>query len=116
MDGWRQASPGCRRANRIDGVSERHARLQVEGDGNRREKTLMAYGERRGGRSVMGKSAQRNRFASRRTDVDLAQELRILPEFRRGLHNHVILIQRAVHGRDLALAESVVKSVVNQLG
>ena len=47
--------------------------------------------------------------------VDLAQDLRILPEFRRHLHDHVILVQRRVHGGDLALAEGIVKRVVDQL-
>ena len=52
---------------------------------------------------------------ARRVHVDLAQEQRILPEFGRHLHDHVILIQRRIHGRDLAFAEGIVKGVVNQL-
>ena len=53
--------------------------------------------------------------ALRTAYVDLLQELRILPEARRRFHHHVILIERRIHGGDLALAKGVVQHVVDQL-
>ena len=43
------------------------------------------------------------------------QRVRVLLEARVHFHHHVILVQRRVHGRDLALAEGVVQRVVDQL-
>ena len=40
----------------------------------------------------------------------------LLGKFRSHFHDHVILVQRLVHDRDLALAEGVVQSVVNVRG
>src|ERR1700739_1872165 len=37
-------------------------------------------------------------------DVDAAQDLRALPELGRRFHDHVVLVQRMVDGRHLALA------------
>ncbi len=45
----------------------------------------------------------------------LLQKVGILPVLRRHFHHHVILVQRRVHGGDLALAEGVVQGVVDQL-
>ena len=41
--------------------------------------------------------------------------VRVLPELRVHFHHHVILIQRRVHRRDLALAEGVVERIVDRL-
>ena len=46
--------------------------------------------------------------------VDLIQHPRILPVARRDLHHHVILVERIVDGRHLALAERVVERVVDR--
>ena len=46
-------------------------------------------------------------------DIDVLQRLRALPVLRRDLHDHVVLVERVVDGRDLALAEGVVERVVD---
>ena len=75
----------------------------------------MIDGERGGLGRPRSQRAQRHLTPARRGDVDLVEELRILPEFGRGLHHHVILIQVRVHGRDLPLSEGIVYRVVDQL-
>jgi hypothetical protein len=50
-----------------------------------------------------------------RVDVHVAQGQGILPVLRRHFHHHVILVERLVHGGYLALAEGIVKRVVEQL-
>jgi hypothetical protein len=47
--------------------------------------------------------------------IDVLQGLGALPEARLDLHHHVILVERAVHDRNLALAEGVVERVVDEL-
>ena len=54
-------------------------------------------------------------MAGGRAHVNFAQKLRILPELRRRLHHHVVLVQRGVHGRDLPLAKRVVQCIVIEL-
>jgi hypothetical protein len=51
--------------------------------------------------------------ASAGADIDLVQRLRVLPEFRRHLHDHVVLILRRIDRRYLALAEGVVQRIVD---
>ena len=51
--------------------------------------------------------------AARGADVDVAQRFGALPELRRHLHDHVVLVQVVVDRRDLALAEGVVQRVVD---
>ena len=45
----------------------------------------------------------------------MLQTLRVLLKHRVHFHNHVILIQAGVHGRYLALSESVVEGVIDLL-
>ena len=47
--------------------------------------------------------------AARGADIDVLQRFGILPVLGRDLHDHVVLVQRVVDGRDLALAEGVVE-------
>ena len=46
-------------------------------------------------------------------NVKIAEVGRVLPPFRRGLHDDVILIQRSIERVDLALSEGIVQNVVN---
>ena len=115
LDGGRKADLAGRLSDGLDGIAQRDAGLQVERDGDRREQALVVHRERRDGRTVMGDGAQGNLLAAGRAHIDVAQGLRVLPVPRGGLHHHVILVQRLVHGRDLALAEGVVQRVVDQL-
>src|SRR5450631_654983 len=75
----------------------------------------MRHRQRRGGGGEVCQCVQRNRLPLGRSHINLAQELRVLPKFRRSLHDDVILIQRRVHGGYLPLSERVVQSVVDQL-
>ena len=75
----------------------------------------MTYRQRRGGWAVLGDGIQRNLLPTRRMHVNVTQGFRILQKFRRRFHHHVILIQRRIHGRHLALPEGVIEGVVDQL-
>src|SRR6266849_1795215 len=115
VDGSRKSDLGGRYINVIHGITQSHPRLQVEGHGHRWKQALVSYRQRRGGRRKRTESAQGDLLSSRRTHIDVAQGQWILPEFRRGLHDHVVLIQRAIHRRYRPLAESVIVSVVDEL-
>ena len=54
------------------------------------------------------------RIGAGRRNVNLVERARILPVARRDLHDDVILVERIVDGRDLTLAEGVVKRVVDR--
>ena len=99
----------------VHGIAQRHARLQVERNGDRREQALVVDGKRRELRPEMRERVERHLAAAGRAHVNIAQGLRILPEFRRDFHHHVILVQRRVHGGYLALAEGIVERGVDQL-
>ena len=45
--------------------------------------------------------------------IDVVQRLGALPEGRRHLHHHMILVLVLVDGRDLALAEGVIQGIVD---
>ena len=64
----------------------------------------------------MTDGVERHRTALRIVYIDLLQELGVLPKARRRFHHHVILIERRVHGGDLALAKRVIQHVVDELG
>ena len=49
-------------------------------------------------------------------NIDILQRVGALGKFRSHFHDHVILVQRLVHDRHLALAEGVVQGVVNVCG
>ena len=53
------------------------------------------------------------RIAARGADIDILQDRGVLPIARRDLHHDVILVDRAVDRRDLALAEGVVERIVD---
>ena len=93
------ATPGCRLNEMVT-------------DGNRPWWFTESGADRR---TEMREGAQRNLLPLGDAHVDIPQGLRILPEFRRHFHHHVILVQRCVHGGYLALAEGVVERVVDQL-
>ena len=48
--------------------------------------------------------------------MNLAEGLRVLPKLGRDFHHYKVLVQRGVHGRNFALAKSVVQRIVNDLG
>src|SRR5438132_1264658 len=68
----------------------------------------------RGG-PVPADRAERHHAALGGREIDFLEALGALPEARLDFHHHVILVERAVHDRNLALAESVVERVVDEL-
>ena len=70
--------------------------------------------ERRGVRRVLGERGQRHHTAAAGRQIDVLQPFRVLPERRRGLHDHVVLVQLRVHRRDLTLAERVVERAIDR--
>ena len=102
----------------FDSVAQRHTRREVERERHGRKLALMIHRDGRGGRLIFRDGAQRNDRADRAigcAQVDLVQSFGALPEFWIDLHNDMVLVQRAEHGRDLPLSESIVKCVVDQL-
>ena len=75
-DGGRQAHFDFGLVNGRNGIAERNALRQIEGDGGRRELALMRQRERRDALREMGERRQRHVDAARRLHVDFVQELR----------------------------------------
>ena len=102
----------------FDSVAQRHTRREAERERHGRKLALMIHRDGGGGWLIFRDGAQRNDRADRAigcTQVDLVQSFGALPEFWIDLHNDMVLVQRAEHGRDLPLSESIVKCVVDQL-
>ena len=64
----------------------------------------------------MRECRQRYRRAAAGAQVNILQRLSGLLILRRNFHDHMVLIQRPVHGRDLALSESIIERVIDVLG
>ena len=97
-------------------VTERQSRRKIEGERHRWKLALMGDDQRHVGRFVAGERAQGHLGAARRGDVNIFQSVGILPILRLHLHHHMILIERGVHGRHLALAKGIVERIVDGLG
>ena len=90
---------------------------QVEADGDGGKLPLMADRQRRNrGRRPFGEGGQ-GHFAARgrRAQKDLVERRRIALQRRQNLHDHVVAGELREILRDLALPESVVERVVDQL-
>ena len=97
-------------------VAQRRARREIERQRNHRELSLVIDGERNLDRLQLGKRAQRH---LRRLSIECTymsgQVPGVLLKLRLHFQNHVILVQLRENGRDLALAERVVQSIVDHL-
>ena len=98
----------------VDRVAERHARLQIEGYGRRREQALMVDHDRRRGDVAVDQGAERHLLRGRRIQIDIVERLRAALEARIDLEDDVVLIERGVDRRDDALAEGVAERVVDR--
>ena len=98
-----------------DRVAQGHAHGQVEGDGDRGQLALVV--DRQGGvlQLVVGEGGERHQRPLGRPDVDGVQGVGVLPVLGRHFHDHVVLVERGIHGGHLALAECVVECVVDEL-
>ena len=65
-------------------------------------------------RGEPGKAAQRHLDPVRPRHIDLRQRARLAAELRLDLEDHLVLVGRGVHRRDLALAERVIEGLVDQ--
>ena len=63
----------------------------------------------------MGKGRQRNLGSPGGAYEDILQRIRVLVKLRGHLHDHVILVQLPVHGRNLPLAKGIVQRVIHIL-
>ncbi len=83
--------------NTPDGVAERHARRQVEGDGNRRQLPKMRHRERADGGARHGHGTQGNQLSGRGTHVEQVQCIRIELELREQLQQHPVVVGRRIN-------------------
>ena len=89
------------------------ARRQVEGDGHRRELSLMVDRERSSRLPKVSKGRERYLCALAGDDVHALQCVRSELVARIDFQHHVVLVQGPVDGGDLALSEGVIENVVN---
>ena len=75
----------------------------------------MVHRKRRRPRLVMRECRERHHAAAGRAHVDVVERGRIQPEARVDHHHDVVLVQRRVRGRDLALTERIVEHGVDGL-
>ena len=98
-----------------DPVAEGGARREVERHGDYRKLPLMVHCEGRVHRLQVSKSAERHGSAHARLNVEMVQVRRILLKSGQRFHHNMVLIQLCKYRRDLALAEGVIKGVVEGL-
>src|SRR5580704_11057076 len=111
----RKADRPLRIRDRLSGFAQRNSRREVERDGDRRHLPLVIHGQRRVRRFVVSKRRQGHGRPGGRTKVNVLQGFRSLLELRRNLHDHVILVERPVHGGNLALTKGIVKRIIQGL-
>src|SRR5512139_1575755 len=95
--------------DRVYRLPEGYPGCQVEGGGYRRELALVIHREGCRRSLETSKRAERYHGSGGRTHIDVPECLGPLPELRRNLHHHVILVQKRVGDRHLTLAEGVVQ-------
>ncbi len=97
----------------VDGIAQGGTRRQVERKSDHGKLALMVQSERCFTGIEVREGAERHLRAIRGFDVNILQRFGILLKLRIDFHDDVILVQLREDGGDLALAESVVKRVVN---
>src|SRR6266478_6823026 len=97
----------------VYGVAKRPVGSQIERKSDHRKLPLMIERQSRVARVKPREGAERDLRAVGRFYINIFQRIRILLELRVHFEDHVILIELRENGRDQALAESVVKRVVN---
>ena len=116
-DRRRHADLARRLVDRVDGLAERDAGLQIERDGHRRELALMGDQQRADAVAVdVDEGRQRHRAAGqRRLDVKAVERREVLLQFGQDFQHHEIGFELGEILRDLALAEGIVQRVVDRL-
>ena len=99
----------------VDRVTECLARCEVERKRGCRELPLVRQPNRGGPLREVREGRQRNVGAFGRLHVNRVQEVRTFPPLLLERQNNVVLIDRLVHDRDLALAKSVIERRVHSL-
>ena len=113
LDAWRHVQFLLGALDGVDGVAQGGVRSQIEGKRDHGKLALVIQGQRRSARIEMRECAEGNLCAVGRFHVNVFQGVRILLELRIHLEDNVILIELRKDGGDLALAEGVVKRVIN---
>ena len=93
----------------------RHDRLWIPADGAHTRRSVARIPAPTSEVLANGKSAQRHRAAKGGLDINVVQFRRVPLEGRRRLHDEMILVQLREQGGNLALAESVVKRLIDLL-
>src|SRR3954471_498019 len=96
-------------------ITEGNVGCKVECQGDRWKLPLVANRERCPLPFEVRYRSKRNLSAGVGWDVDVFERVWIALELRSHFHNHVILIQRSVHGGHLTLTKRVVQHVINHL-
>ena len=101
--------------NRLRCLPQRNSGRQIERNRHRRHLALVIHGQRSIRRLKMREGRQRHRRSRGRAQINILQGFGSLLELRRNFHDHVILVQRPVHGGNLPLPKGVVESIVQGL-
>ena len=96
-------------------LSKRNSGSQVERNRDRRKLALVIHRQRNVGGHEVSERRQRYGRAAGGAQVNILQSLGRLLELRRDFHDHVVLVERTVHGGDLPLSEGVVERIVDVL-
>ncbi len=100
------------RLDAVDGIAQRDAGQQVEGDGHRRQLALVVDGQGLRLAGEAGYRIERDQLAAT-AHVDAGQGLRIGLEFRGDFEDNLVLRRRAIDGRYLAGAEGALQGVLD---
>ena len=94
-------------------IRKGHIRRKVERNGRGRELALVVYAKRRVRRPKSAERRQRHLLSTGGAHINIVERFGTLPEFRRRLHYHPVLIQRVVDRRYLPLPEQVIERGVD---
>ena len=115
VDARRKPDTALGRFDGRDRVAQRNARRKVERKCYGGKLSLMIHRERGNAGLIVSKGTQFDFGVVGRARVDLRQRCGILPVLGRDFHHDVILVQRRIHRRYLALPEGVVQGIVDHL-
>src|SRR5262249_16637356 len=99
----------------VDRLAKRRAWPQSERNRSRRALALTVYSERHGAEVSGREGTERQRSSRCGTHINVSEIFRRLLELRVDLQHHTVLVHLSEHCRDLPLAESVVKRVIEHL-
>ena len=102
--------------NLLDGLAERGARFEVEGDRGRGDLAVVVDGLRTGLRHDAGHRIERDQLARGILEIEHRKRVGILLIARFELEQHLVLVDGAVNGRNPARAVRIVKRIFDGVG